>query len=374
MSTTAPRFSLKDQLFNQCKVEYLADVLCGSWSPFRRDDFVQAVMQQLPDLPLKARIYHIAEMLAVFLPAEYRAAVDIIVRALPPPLDPTRTDDDFGDFIFAPCGEYVVRYGVAREQVALSLATLEALTTRFSMEDALRAFLRQYPVETLAACKRWTVHPHYHVRRLVSEGTRPRLPWSGRVPLTTSETLPLLSVLYSDRTRYVTRSVANHLNDMAKVEPDVVVATLAAWQTEGRQSPREYAWLTKHALRTLVKQGHQGALALLGFTAAAIEVRAFVVSPVVERGSTLTLTATMQAESMLPVVVDYRIHFIKKGGQRMVKVYKWKTTTLAVGETQLSKQHFLKADATTYTLYPGVHVVELQVNGEVVATTQFRLQ
>ncbi len=125
-------------------------------------------------------------------------------------------------FYLCAVGEFVVRQGLSREHLRLSLQTLQQITQRFSMEDAMRSFIREYPDPTLKELTKWASHKNYHVRRLVSESTRPLLPWSGRLGLPVETMLPLLETLHADPdpTRYVTRSVANHLNDIAKTHPE----------------------------------------------------------------------------------------------------------------------------------------------------------
>ncbi|PHS10301.1 MAG: hypothetical protein COA78_11495, partial [Blastopirellula sp.] len=176
----AAGFSLKDQLFNKNRVAYLADLFHAADTQFDSAGFVRDTMKQLKRLELKERIVHITGVLENYLATNFKDAAKQIAAALPAPLDPTKTDDDFGDFIFAPLGEFVVRNGLEKKHLKLSLKTLKAITQRFSMEDAIRAFINTHPDETLGELEKWSTDKNYHVRRLVSEGTRPLLPWSGR--------------------------------------------------------------------------------------------------------------------------------------------------------------------------------------------------
>lgn len=369
------KFSLKDHLFNETKVRYLGRLLGAASRDIDEEAFVAEMMERLLGLELKERIRYIAEVLDRHLPGDFDAAVALMLASLPPPLDPTKADDDFGDFIFAPLGEYVATHGCTIDRLETSLGALEELTMRFSMEDALRYFLRAFPTETLVRCQRWATHHNYHVRRLVSEGTRPLLPWSGRVPLTTADTLPLLTTLHADSTRYVTRSVANHLNDIAKKESSVVIETLRQWQNAGKQDARELTWMTKHALRTLIKQGHADTLTLLGYDSATYVVKSFVVTAAeIRTGEVLSIETTITATADTNLLVDYVIHFVKKNGTTAPKVFKWKTVSLKEGESlHLTKKHRLKADATTFTLYPGEHKVEIQINGQSASKQRFTL-
>ncbi len=378
--TTPPQkgtgFSLKDQLFNEDRVQYLASCFSAADPSFDASGFVAATMFRLQPLGLKERIVHIASTLENYLAADYKVAAKQMVQALPPPLDPTKRDDDFGDFIFAPLGEYVVRNGLEKRHLALSLRTLKAITQRFSMEDAIRAFLNTHPSATLSTLEKWSTDRNYHVRRLVSEGTRPRLPWSGRLSLDTATAIPLLNTLHTDPTRYVTRSVSNHLNDIAKTHPDLVLDTLKQWRQLAQQDPSELQWMCKHALRTLVKQGHRGALALLGFqpnpkvTVSDFRIHTAEVRP----GQTIEFSFEVSGLQNEPLLIDYVIDFVKANGTRSPKVHKLKQLRVRKGETiTIKKRHPLRDGATTYTLYPGVHHVTLQINGKSFGTESFQL-
>lgn len=360
-------FSLKDQLFNRERVEYLADIFRAADKRFDASGFISATMRNLKQLELKERITHIATVLEGFLDSKFRVSAKQIVAALPPPLDPSLTDDDFGDFIFAPLGQFVVRNGLDAKHLRLSLQTLKAITQRFSMEDSIRAFINAHPAETLEELTKWSTDKNYHVRRLVSEGTRPTLPWSARISIRPSETLHLLDRLHADSTRYVTRSVANHLNDISKIDPELVLRTLSRWRNEGVQKEAELRWITNHSLRTLVKRGHPEALHFLGFaTSPKIEVSDFVLQPErLQAGEAFEFSLTIKAKRDETLVIDYVIDFVKAGGKRSTKVHKLKQLQLKKGEVvTVRKKHMLRAGATTYTLYPGIHTVTIQINGQ----------
>jgi hypothetical protein len=209
----------------------------------------------------------------------------------------------------------------------------------------------------------------------VSEGTRPRLPWAVGVGLTPAQTLPLLDMLHADPARFVTRSVANHLNDLSKIAPDKVLDRLARWQAEGRQTEKELAWMRRHALRTLIKQGHAGAMAALGYRAdASVEAQITLGARHVPIGGALDLKITLTSAEDLPVLVDYRLEFARAGGKTAQKVFKLKAAEVKAGvPLALRKAHKLKGGASTFTLYPGAHRVTVQVNGRDVGTAAFDL-
>ncbi|NSY37183.1 hypothetical protein [Leisingera sp. ANG59] len=366
-------FSLKDQLFNRDKVRYLAGLFAAADAGFDAEGFEARVMADLPALELKQRMTLIADVLSDHLPEDLPEAAPVLLKALPPPLDPSKTDDDFGDFIFAPLGEYVVARGVEAHP-ELSLDLLAEITQRFSMEWAIRPFLNRWPAEVLERMLEWASHSSYHVRRLVSEGTRPRLPWGEAVGLALDQPLPLLDRLHSDPTRYVTRSVANHLNDIAKKDPDLVMDRLEHWQAAGAQAAKELDWMTSHALRGLVKAGHPRAMKMLGFDPD-LELGAEVVlkSQNVRIGDALEFSAQLEGQAGSPVLVDYILHFQRPGGKVSAKVFKLKQSKISGKLLQLDKRHKLKGNATTFKLVPGAHRIELMVNGRVRAEAAFEL-
>lgn len=367
-------YSLKDDLFNVETVTRLADGFDAA-GVFPAAPFVDQVMAGLAPLELKARIAWIATVLADHLPRDFNAAAQAIEAGMPPPLDPAQTDDDFGHFIYAPLGVYVENHGL-EGHLSTSLDLLKSITQRFSMEFSIRAFLNQHEAAVLERMQDWVVDPNYHVRRLVSEGTRPKLPWGQSVGLTHDQTLPLLDKLQGDPTRYVVRSVANHLNDITKTKPDVVIDRLSQWQSSGDQTDAEHAWMAKHALRSLIKSGHAGAMTHLGYRPdAPVEVTDLTFTPdTLARGDAGQIAVTLSATTDTPVIVDYVIDFVKSNGTNAPKVSKFKVLDLKANvPVTLRKKHTFKNNATTFTLYPGAHRIHIQVNGRVLASLPFTL-
>ncbi len=361
------RFSLKDHLFNEVGITELAKRIKAAYPRFKDREFTALVVEKFPELELMQRIAFISEMLRMYLPTEYDEAIGVLLKSLPPPCDPAQTDNDFGSFLYAPYGHFVSEYGCTKAHLKMSLSALKEITQRFSAEWAIRNFLNTFPKETLAELKKWTKDSHYHVRRLVSEGTRPNLPWAKKVYLTSSDTIPLLDALYADNTRFVTRSVANHLNDIAKREPDLVVATLKRWHKEGKQTETELVFITKHALRTLVKNGHAESLEFLGHGSTSITLKSFAVeTPKVKVGEALQFSFILRSTDKVPqdFLIDYVLYFRKANGELTSKVHKITKKSLAPQEEcLLNKKHPLRI-MTTRKLYPGEHKVALQVNGK----------
>lgn len=363
-------FSLADQLFN---ADSVADLAAGfaAVPGFDAERLVDTVVPGLAERGLLERLDWIADGLEAQLPARFPAMAETLETALPPELDPSLRDDDFGRFIHAVFGVLTVRHGMDDPERALDL--LHAATRRFSMEFYIRPFLNQWPDLTLARLRDWQHDPNYHVRRLVSEGTRPRLPWARNITLDPRVPLEFLDTLHGDEARFVTRSVANHMNDLSKVMPEEVVARLRRWHGEARQEPREMDWLTRHALRTAVKRGEAAALDLLGYRGGAVRARLVIETPDVTIGEALRFAVHLDADTPTPVMVDYRLRFARPSGPAE-KVFKLKAAKVGAKGLRLDKRHVLKGDATTYRLFPGQHGVVVQVNGLDVAEGTFDLR
>ncbi|MEL6620258.1 MAG: DNA alkylation repair protein [Pseudomonadota bacterium] len=374
MAKAQPTFSLKDQLFNADSLGDLADQYSAAVPGFDRDGFHRDALSGVAERSLLECLDWFADCLEPYLAPDFPTMAAQIEAAMPPPLDPGLRDDDFGRFIHAVPGVLAVRHGLEAD-CDRALDLLHAATQRFSMEFYIRPFLNRWPTQTLARLESWVADPHYHVRRLVSEGTRPKLPWARKIDLDPARALPLLDRLQADPTRFVTRSVANHLNDVAKIAPDMVLDRLEAWEKGGQQAKRERDWMRRHALRTLVKQGHAGAMAMLGYRRDAdVSVGVSVMPDPVRLGEAIEITVTLAAPKTAPVLVDYRIRFARPGGRSGEKVFKLKVAKVLAGRPLvLKKRHVLKANATTFELHPGVHGLTVQVNGMDRAETSFEI-
>ncbi|HLO99334.1 MAG TPA: DNA alkylation repair protein [Fimbriimonas sp.] len=368
-------FSLKDQLFNVVKVRGLAAEIEAAHPEFDADGFVQDCVARFPELELKARVTWMSECLRNHLPPDYRTAVGVILAALPAPNDPTLSDNDFGDFIHAPYPEFVALYGATEQDVDFSLEALRQITMRFSAEYAIRTFINKFPDLAMDALLRWSKDDHYHVRRLASEGTRPSLPWGQNVSIKPELAVPILHNLFHDKTRFVTRSVANHVNDITKKDPELALRLLSEWQSSGRQDEREMMFITKHSLRTLIKRGHPESLRMLGLAPdCEVELSDLVAPSAVAMDSELEFSFSLKAEVDTRVIVDFAIHFVNKRGASTRKVFKLKEFTLQSGIASIvTKRHMLKRVMTTRTLYPGQHSLEILVNGASLGHHDFHL-
>ncbi len=370
----AEKTLLKDQLFNAQTVEQLASEYSKALPDFDPLRFQREALSGFPERELMARMEWLADCISTQLSNDFNVLADELEAAMPPPLSSEKTDDDFGHFIHAIPGILAARHGLTTHR-ARAMQLLYRATQRFSMEFYIRPFLIHWPDETLAELYRWADDDHYHVRRLVSEGTRPKLPWAKAVDLSPEQTFPLLDKLHGDPTRYVTRSVANHLNDLSKAVPDQVISKLDHWREGDAQAGKELDWMTRHALRTLVKSGHGGALNLLGYKSdLPLDVSLNIRTPIVKIGEALAFSCSISSLSPVKLLVDYRIEFARPNGRIGKKIFKLKQSRAAPNAPlEVRKEHLLKADATTFKWHAGAHKLVLQVNGADRASAVFEV-
>jgi len=311
---------------------------------------------------LKQRIRHVAVRIAEGLDGEYAEKLAILRRA---------TGDLSVTGIPVWCfNDFVEEYGVGSPEV--SLPALEEFTRLASSEFAVRPFIERYPQRMAAQMLEWAANDDPAVRRLASEGYRPRLPWGMGIPALKRDPTPVLAVLdllRNDPDEVVRRSVANNLNDISKDHPDLVVAVLDRW---GETTP---ASLRKHALRTLLKQGHVEAMELLGFAQnASVVVDGMKVSPPVGKvGESVSVEFRVRSRSERSerVMVDYAVVFQNSSGTGSRKVFKGVTTEVSAHDEIQFRRKISLQQMTTRRILPGIHTVEAQVNGVVHATVGF---
>jgi 3-methyladenine DNA glycosylase AlkC len=256
------------------------------------------------------------------------------------------------------------------------MEALKFFTAFGSSEFAVREFLRRDLPRALGIMTAWARDENEHVRRLASEGSRPRLPWSFRLDALVADpspAVPILEQLRNDPSLYVRKSVANHLNDIAKDHPAWVMDRLESWPLHQPHT----AWIAQRALRTLIKQGDRRALAIIGAGAKPqVLIRELALTPRnIKLGSRTTLSFRLesQARKAQRLVVDYVVHYVKKSGATAGKVFKLKELTLAPAAAVTFARALHIRDFTTRVHHPGRHVVEIAVNGEKLARAFFEL-
>lgn len=346
---------------------------------FDQTAFLRDALAGYEALELMPRGHHLCATLRQHLPPRFADAVEILLASLGQKLGDAHS---FGmaPFHYLPHTFFISTYGPSSIQAGnddfdLCMRAQYELTQRFTAEFSMRAFLAHFPQQTLARLAQWTKDPSEHVRRLVSESTRPRLPWAARLPAFQHDPKPviaLLEQLKDDPSKYVQRSVANNLNDIGKDNPAIFYDTLARWQQDWRQLPPsdrhgERDWVIRHALRTAIKRGEGQAFALSGcHPAPEIGISDSTISPnSVQEGDEIDIRCTLTNLSQQPctVVVDLAIDYVKAQGKFSRKVFKLKRLTLDSKEQCVLGKRISLRSMTTRKHYPGTHPVSVLING-----------
>jgi len=360
--TAAP--ALKE-IFNAERLQHIADEMSAVYPAFKAKAFLAHANHGLTEMSVMQRMARVAESLHAVLPLKYEDTLDVL-RELAPRLN--------SGFVSMCLPHYVASYG--GHAFDTSMDALKYFTTFGSSEFAIRHFLRSDLERSLEKMHDWTRDENHHVRRLASEGSRPRLPWSFRLEAVQANpqlAAGILDRLKADESLYVRKSVANHLNDVTKVHPGWVLDTVEGWSLNNKHT----AWIAKHALRSLIKQGDVRALTVIGAGAKAeVELLDVRVEPAVVRlGEAITLSFTVKSvvahEQRL--VIDYAIEYVKANGGVSRKVFKLKTLGLAgFGEEVVRRNQVIK-DFTTRKHFAGRHGVQVMVNGEVLGSAAFEV-
>ena len=352
--------------FSPSLVRRLAGDIERVHASFPSRAFIRDATTGLDELELLDRGKHITRALERHLPPGYADAIDVLLRSLGPE---HATDELLGvgmaPFYYLPHTHFVATRGL--EHFELSMHAQYELTKRFSAESSIRPFIAADPERTFATLRQWTRDPNAHVRRLVSEGTRLRLPWAMRVQwLDTNpdRVLELLELLKDDPAPLVRRSVANNLNDLGKVHPALLAKTCGAWLDGASEERRA---LVEHALRSAVKRGDASALRLLGYgKKAAFKIERVRMKPArVAIGGSVAISFVIAStsRSKQELLIDLGVHFVKAAGKTARKVFKLKRVVLSPGEKVEFSKSISLAVHTTRKPRPGRHVVDVIVNG-----------
>ena len=353
------------EMFNRAYYERLAAALSMVYPAFPRKNFTAQVCDGLAERSLNQRMRHTSVVMHACLPGPYLINLDILKHVVP------NMPGGYTTLVFP---DYVAQYGLSHFN--LSMEALAYFTTFGSSEFAVREFLKQDFTRAIGIMEKWSKHQNHHVRRLASEGSRPRLPWSFKLDAVLQEpsrTKKILENLKSDAELYVRKSVANHLNDLSKEHKNYMLRLVNTWDLENPHT----AWIVKHASRNLIKKGD----------AAGLEIFKFEKNPKVQvsglrlHKSRLRIGEALEFHVVLvslkkqsqKLVVDYVIHYRKKLGELSPKVFKLKEFHLAPkAEVRLHKKQWLK-DFTTRKHYAGKHRLDIQVNGKCMASCEFQL-
>jgi 3-methyladenine DNA glycosylase AlkC len=352
----------------------IAGMIRAVHTEFPHQAFLRDALAGYEPLSLTGRGFHIAAALRTHLPDDFPRAAEILVASAGKPHE-HEASGGMAAFLYMPHLYFVARHGL--EHFEESMRAQHALTQLFTAEYSIRAFLERHPQRTLARLRDWTQDPSHHVRRLVSEGTRPRLPWAPRLRAFQEDPRPvieLLELLKDDAELYVRRSVANNLNDIGKDHPKLLTDLAKRWL---RGASAERRWIVGHALRSAVKRADAGALGALGFGGkVAVKLRRVKIAPVAPRiGGSVRVEFELVNSSPRTqrVMADLVVHFVKARGTG-AKTFKLKALQLKAGESvPLAKKIGLQ-QLTTRKHYPGVHRVEALFNGQRIQLGKFVLR
>lgn len=360
------RFLLKN-MFDIESVSALGRAITEASPRFDQAAFLDAVFAEpWHGLELKERMRHIAVVLHEMLPGTYREQLGVLLGAV------RSTPPGFPAMVYS---DFVEAFGTGDWEA--SVPALARFTTLASAEFAIRPFIAADRERAIAQLEAWASDGDPAVRRLASEGCRPRLPWGMRLHELVSDPrpiLPILETLCDDPDESVRRSVANNLNDISKDHPDVVVEVVRSWL----RRPAEHTTTTaRHALRTLLKRGDRDALEILGYRPdPAVALSDLMVDPdVVPIGGNARLSFRLHStgNALQALMVDYAIHYVKANGSTSPRVFKLRTLDLEPGDQIQLERRLRFAQLSTRTHRPGTHAVEVIVNGMSLATTGFEL-
>lgn len=360
---------LKDQLFHRKNVTHLAKLIKKVHPEFEDQKFIEDILRKFPQLELKERIFCIRKNIEKYLDHDYQKTLEILLNSL-------ADEEKNVDFAFAAYSDYVAKNGCNKEHLAKSLHALGEFTKHFSAEFAIRPFINNFPQETFLMMQKWSLSKDHDQRRLASEGLRPKLPWAKSIDFDYKKGAEPLENLFYDQERYVTRSTANHLNDISKIDPDFVVDILKKWRDSKKQNSKEMSYIINHSLRTSVKRGHQKTLKFLGYDPnPQIETSNLKVkTPKIKIGERVEFSFDIRAREKQNLIVDYKIIYPTPHKRKSEKVFKIKKISLKKDEKiHISKKQAFKK-MTTKKLYSGQYKLEIQINGCIVGATDFYLE
>jgi 3-methyladenine DNA glycosylase AlkC len=361
-STTAPL--LKDHI-NSTSIASLGQLIKQYQPVFPISEFIEQSVYQLEHMALKDRVNHLSTVLSGVLVEDYAYNAKWL-KKLAENWPDREINNGWHSFMAWPLIDYAGKQGLQQPEIALDL--LKHLTPLFTAEFAIRPYIETHFELTYGYMLKWCDDADEHVRRLASEGIRPRLPWGGHLKALQQNPQPifeLLNLLKDDNSRYVQKSVANNLNDISKDHPQQVIEICRSWQ---KNATPQRNWIIRHGLRSLIKWCEPAVFPLLGYSQnPTVSVDFTLLQQQVKLGGLVHLQAKIHSLSRHPqrLVVDYRVWHIKANGRSTAKVYKWRNVQLSAGQSiDFNKSHgFVKL--TTRQYYSGNHLIELLINGVV---------
>lgn len=351
-------------MYNQSFFNHFCSIVKRVYPKFDKQLFIKLIFdEEWENRELKQRIRHITHTLSHTLPPSYPEAIDILIKIAP--------ECKGFEYLFFP--DFVERYGISYWD--LSVSALKQFTSSSSSEFAVRPFIEQDPKIMMMIMEKWAQDKDHHVRRLASEGCRPRLPWATPLKMfkdNPAPILPILSLLKEDESEYVRKSVANNLNDMSKDHPHIVKKLCAEWKNEHPYTD----WIIKHGCRTLLRKADPEVLSLFGFeTKLDVYIKDLSLSSEqLEIGDAITFHFALVNQSLdsYKLRIEYGIDFVKANGSTSRKLFKITENTYRNGETIFNRTHSFK-DLSTRKHYEGRHRLSIVINGQEMASAYFQL-
>ncbi len=344
-------------LFSEEFINLIMNKIKEYYPSFNEEGFKNSIFNsKWKNLELKERMRHIVLSLNTFLPLSYIEQLDILKKA--------KSDLDydnsmaFQSMIFQ---DFVEVYGL--EDYENSIKALEVFTINSSSEFAIRQFILKYENETMNQMKIWARDSNEHIRRLASEGCRPRLPWAISLPIfkkNPASVLEILELLKYDKSKYVQKSVANNLNDISKDNPSIVIDFVR----KNLGVSKDLDWICKHASRTLLKKGNKEILELFGFIESShVNIINFDYDKNVKIGESFNFSFVLQSDKILGNLrVEYFIYYKKANSKHLEKIFMISQNEIKSNEKKFTKKQSFK-NMTTRKHYLGEHYISIVING-----------
>ena len=352
-------------LYNQDYIRLLSANIALHYSKFNTQDFTQKIFDDTwQTQELKQRMRHISSTLGQYLPQEYSQSITILKATF---YEMNSNEYRLQNMIFQ---DFVEVYGM--DDFSLSMNALECFTINASSEFAIRRFILKYPRATMARMREWAHNSNEHIRRLSSEGCRPRLPWAvalGEFKSHPHEVLAILEILKDDPSQYVRKSVANNLNDISKDNPNIVKQIVQKWRGDNQNTD----WILKHACRTLLKQADKEILEIFGFNEdASTKIDSLTLTKQVSMGGTLDFSFLLSCAPNTKLRVEYALSFIRQNNKHNTKVFKIFEGVHSYDKNKIAK-HYSFQPISTRKYYKGLHKLAIIINGVVLDEKGFFL-
>lgn len=367
-------------IYNKKSMSIFAHNIKAAYPAFNKNQFLKLLFPSLLKLEMKDRVRSIAKAINDSIELSYRETIDILLLSLSPLNDHThekweqKSPTGINSFMVWPLTQYVETYGI--EDLKYSMYALREMTKRFTSEFSIRAFLIKYDQKVFPYLIKWKKDKNQHVRRLVSEGTRPNLPWGLKVEninANLERNITLISSLRDDDSEYVRRSVANHLNDISRLDEKLYFKAIKIFKPKTPEVEK----IIRHSARSLLKAAHPKILKYYGYnTPDKVELKSSLDKKIVIEGDHLELKIHIKntGARKLKVLIDYELFYLKNNGSHAPKVFRYRDTQIAANESLSFKKKIDFKKVTTRKHYTGVHFIAIKINGKLFKKIKFKVE